>query len=146
QVGVDPPRRVVLDDVPEVVDLLADLQAGRPPEPTGPASYAALDRLLDAGLVVDADERSGRAAGRSDGPVSLDVPLDLLPTTTRLLREAGLDSTTGPADVRLVVRDGDVSRAVLDTLVREEVAHLVVTLAGDAAVVGPYVEPGRTAC
>lgn len=41
---------------------------------------------------------------------------------------------------------GEPSREVVDPLLRDSVPHLVVRLAEGRAVLGPFVEPGRTAC
>ncbi|WP_418059726.1 hypothetical protein [Pimelobacter simplex] len=87
-----------------------------------------------------ARRRPGRRA-RRPGPLT-----DLL---TGLLAEAGLATTPTadePGAVHLVLHPGPLPRERLDPLVRGSVPHLVV--AGDATgmQVGPFVDPGRTAC
>jgi bacteriocin biosynthesis cyclodehydratase domain-containing protein len=57
---------------------------------------------------------------------------------------------TGPGRetqlVGLVVAVGEPSRELVDPWVRDGVPHLVLRLVEGHAVVGPFVEPGRTAC
>jgi len=48
--------------------------------------------------------------------------------------------------VHLVVVTGTVDREVLDPLTRGTVPHLVVSGGAAGRRVGPFVEPGRTAC
>lgn len=54
--------------------------------------------------------------------------------------------TVPPRDVLVLVGVGEPSRELLDPWVRDAVPHLVVRLVEGRAVVGPFVEPGRTAC
>ena len=51
-----------------------------------------------------------------------------------------------PDPVRVLVGIGEPSRDLLDPWVRDTVPHLVVRLVEGRAVVGPFVDPGRTAC
>ncbi len=46
----------------------------------------------------------------------------------------------------VLVGVGEPSRSLVDPLVREGTPHLLVRLCEGRAVVGPFVEPGRTAC
>ncbi|XBB68196.1 hypothetical protein ABFU82_02485 [Nocardioides sp. WV_118_6] len=169
QVGLDPPRASVPDD-PAVRRLLSALgrPTGHPADaPLSESAATALARLREAGLVhpappwplppglgpllaqfgPDAVRRhEARAAARvavhaAPGPLT-----DLL---TGLLAEAGLATTPtadDPGAVHLVLHPGPLPRERLDPLVRGSVPHLVV--AGDATgmQVGPFVDPGRTAC
>lgn len=48
--------------------------------------------------------------------------------------------------VGLVVAVGEPSRELVDPWIRDGVPHLVLRLVEGHAVVGPFVEPGRTAC
>ena len=164
-----------LPDDPAVRRLLAALarSPGHAVDlPLPEAADRALSRLCEAALVVpappqpappglatllaqfgaDAERRlASRAAtrvvvlaGRDGGSAT---PLTAL--ATDLLDQAGLavvETTAEPDAVRLVVHAGPVPREALDDLVRDSVPHLVV--AGDAAGIrlGPFVEPGRTAC
>jgi bacteriocin biosynthesis cyclodehydratase domain-containing protein len=69
-----------------------------------------------------------------------------------LLTEAGLPcraeaigpaSRDGPA---LLVGTGQPDRELVDDWMRRDVPHLVVRLCEGQAVVGPFVDPGRSAC
>lgn len=165
QVGLMGPR-LQLADTPEVRRLL-DALAGPTGHvdaddlPTGAAD--ALMRLVDAGLAFLAPTKPTapapllaqagpdavrRQAARAASPVAVDAPPGARTVLEPLLAAAGLAVTPTAEDarLRLVVTDGPVSRERLDPLVRASVPHLVV--GGDAAAVriGPFVDPGRTAC
>jgi hypothetical protein len=66
---------------------------------------------------------------------------DLLTRAGVRLVAAGAD-----ADVALVGGPGEVDRDRLDPLVRAGTSHLVLRLVDGAALVGPFVVPGLTAC
>ncbi|GEP38818.1 hypothetical protein NPS01_24810 [Nocardioides psychrotolerans] len=170
QVGVDPPQRVVVPDVPAVRRLL-DALAGATALP-GPdeQTWPVLRRLWEAGLLVDArsvaasithgpaaavraawaqfglgagDRLGARAAARVRVAAEDDARADV----SRLLRASGVQVVEeGAADVWLIVHDGEVPRASVDDLVREGVAHLLVSGALGSVVIGPFVLPGVTAC
>ncbi|WP_408898825.1 hypothetical protein ACJ5H2_06870 [Nocardioides sp. R1-1] len=175
QVGLSGPT-LCLPDLPEVRRLLTGLREPHGPHAVAeaaqlPAAAAqALERLLGAGLALPAPAAAAtppelapllppllaqtgpdavrRAAARRSAAVVLDVPDRLRRVLGPLLDAAGLRAVE-PGDegrVRLVVADGVLARERLDPLVRSSVPHLVV--AGDAARlrVGPFVDPGRTAC
>ncbi|AIY16911.2 hypothetical protein GUY44_16255 [Pimelobacter simplex] len=170
QVGLDPPRACVPDDpsVRRLLDALAR-PAGHPADAplTAPASTA-LARLHEAGLVLPAPrhphapglrpllaqfgpDAPRRHAARAAVRVHVrTAPGSVLATTlAALLAEARLavtDDPGHPGAVHLVVHPGPLPRETLDPLVRGSVPHLLV--AGDATGlrVGPFVEPGRTAC
>lgn len=55
QLGIEPGRRVVVADVPELRSCLEALREGRALDPRTPAALACCRTLLEAGLVVDAD-------------------------------------------------------------------------------------------
>jgi hypothetical protein len=170
QVGIDPPTLCVPDQA-AVRDLLDRLQrpGGTPaahelPEPAGET----LRRLDAAGLLVPlpagvrvvdpADvvlraqfgpDAPRRRARRDDAAVAVrcDPATELV--LAPLLERSGLQrapTTDLDAHAHLVVGTGPVDRELLDPLVRGAVPHLVVS--GDARQrrIGPFVEPGRTAC
>ncbi len=170
QVGIDPPT-VRLPDSPTTRRLLAalDRPAGLPAAGTDDgadgadraAIEAALDRLRAAGLLLVVPAVGGgadvvlqaqfgpdavrRRTARSQAVVVVDAP----PATERLLdpllRHAGVRrAATG--GVHLVVATGALDRARLDPLVRDAVPHLVLTGGAAGRRLGPFVEPGRTAC
>ena len=134
QVGVDPPRRAVLPDQPDVRRLLADLATGRTPEPATPAGRRALADLAEAGLLAGPVARGGAVAlTRGAGEVE------------RLLRESGC--TLDPAArVALLAVAGEVPRPDADDEVRAGRPHLVLGAHTHGWTVGPFVVPGRTAC
>ncbi|WP_182523934.1 TOMM precursor leader peptide-binding protein [Nocardioides dongkuii] len=148
QVGIDPPRCAVLPDEPDVRRVVEDLRAGRRPAPATTTGHRALERLVAAGLVDDLDEVERRAAARAEVRVGLDVPGDLVRACTERLGTAGLAvaDRDHPASVLLVVRDGPVPRRLLDRCAREGLPHLLVGAEPGAMTLGPFVEPGRTAC
>jgi hypothetical protein len=148
QVGIDPPRRAVVDDDPDVRHLLAALRVGAAPAPVSEAGHRALTRLADAGLLDDLDRRDERSAARGRVTVGVDAPADLTQPVVDRLRAVGLTGTTGAAQpgVVLVLRDGPVPRRHLDRWVREGTPHLLLETEPGATTVGPFVEPGRTAC
>ena len=86
------------------------------------------------------------------------VGRDLVGDLERLCRRVGLrlpeNARPGPARRGTVPPDplvvlvgiGEPSRELLDPWVREGVPHLVVRLVEGRAVVGPFVDPGSTAC
>lgn len=167
QVGLDPPRTCVPDD-PAVRRLLTDLgrtTGHRADAPLAEPAATALVRLREAGLVLPAppwplapglgpllaqfgpDAVRRHAARAATRVVVQAAPGPLADLATGLLAEAGLPVSRGDPDaVRLVVHPGPLPRERLDPLVRASVPHLVV--AGDATGirVGPFVDPGRTAC
>lgn len=103
-------------------------------EVVGPAPWRDAARtLLAASLVgtVAEDETAGATGARSPA------------RGARAGRRADRPRRSG---VSLVVSVGEPSRALVDDLVRDEVAHLLVALLPDRVRVGPLVEVGRTAC
>lgn len=170
QVGIDPPHRVVVPDVPAVRRLLDALVGSQvmpaPDEQTRPV----LHRLWEAGLLVDAHAVTAsaahgpaaavRAAWAQHGPgagdrlvaraaarVRVVAEDEARAEATRLLLASGVPVVEDDeADVWLVAHDGELPRAWVDDLVREGVAHLLVAGACGSMVVGPFVLPGVTAC
>lgn len=147
QLGVDPPRRVVLRDLPEVRRLVSDLAVGNRPARPGAEAGRALAAIIDAGLLVpdDSAQRRERLAGAR---LRVDAPPDVAAGVTALLEAAGIRRWAGsdPHDAVLHVSEGEVPRSTLDPLVRDEVAHLLVRDHGHEILVGPFVLPGHTAC
>ena len=165
QVGVDPPRRVVLPDLPAVRALLAAL----PSTAEDPQARAALHALRAAGLVLEGGEPGSdtpcapaarraaeaqfgedaarRLAARAAARIGLRAPAGSQAIGRRLLRGAGL-GLAGPNDLPtawLVVTSAEPVRGEIDPLVREGAPHLLV-VCGAAARVGPFVVTGQTAC
>ena len=168
QVGLAPHRRVLLTDtqpVRRVLDLL--LRGEQPPE--DPGSRAVLEALSPVlvdptGLVVpgvaDGDVAAAalldphgyreRLSARQRARVEVRGALgDIDPAP--LLEAAGLPTslTARSGDVPtavLVLCVGELDRDQVDPWVRAGVPHLLVRMIEGEAVVGPLVEPGRTAC
>jgi len=148
QVGVDAPHAAVLRDCPDVRRLLDALAAGAPLPALDEHTGRALSTLVRAGLVVGADTEAAEAADRARCAVHLDVPSDLAPAARELAARSGLGvPVAGEASVALVWTCGEPDRARLDAWMRSATPHLVVAeLPGAAVRLGPYVDPGRTAC
>ncbi len=173
QVGVDPPRRVLLPHLPEVRRLLDDLTHRRTPRPASPTAVGALALLADHDLLVDraqlaadlagaasrpavaaayarhGDDAARRLRARRDFRVAVDGPAGVRAEAGRLLRESGCrpvgDST--PHDARLVLLDAAPTPAGVDRWLRAGLPHLVVAGGPAGGVrVGPLVVPGITAC
>lgn len=162
QVGLDPPRRVVLPDVPEIRDLLADLRHATAPTPRSEADYLALDSLVRAGLVVAqhpsrlgsaqfADSVSARLARRADSTLAVLADhacadwarevADLAAT-----QELRLVSASARSDAAVVLASGEADRDLLDDLMRDGTPFLLLVARADGVEVGPFVDPGRSAC
>jgi hypothetical protein len=136
QVGLDPPRRLVLDDRPGLHEALHRLD--RPP----PSDLLpVLDDLVREGWVVE--------AVRQDPPVRPPIAVVAdAPVADRALHACaavGL-SRAEDAHLRLVVTVGEPRRTVSDALVRDDIAHVWVVVLPYAVRIGPFVEPGRTPC
>lgn len=170
QVGLDEPT-VRVTDVPAVRSVLGALsRPGGVPTSDGleAAAVEVLGRLDRAGLIVEVpnDERRPEpgwcvlraqfgpdavrrhAARTTTGIVVTADPIvtatleRLLASTT--LRRVGADDRA-PA-VHLIVSSGPLDRAALDGLVRDSVPHLLVSGSASARRIGPFVDPGLTAC
>ena len=147
QLGVDPPRRVVLRDLPEVRRLVSDLAVGNRPARPGAEAGRALAAIADAGLLV-ADDSTERRDRVRRARLRVDATPEVVAAVGPLLEAASVRRPTrqGTPDAVLLVCDGELPRARLDPLVRDEVPHLLVRDHGHALVVGPFVAPGLTAC
>ena len=162
QVGLHPPLVARVPDAPEVRALLAALRSGADPGEPAPVAARALDVLLAAGLVFPGEpavrsdvtvaqaqfgadgvrrltERVGHRVGvRAEGPARA-IVADLLALT-------GLEVDEAAPSVWLVVASGPIARETVDPLVRAGAPHLLVSGDAGGRRVGPFVEPGRTAC
>lgn len=147
QLGVDPPRCVVLRDLPEVRRLVDGLAVGSVPPKPSPEAGRALAAIIDAGLLVTDDSTARRDRLRA-ARVRVDAEPDVAAGVTALLRASGLVERPRPGGVEvvLVVTRGEPVRDRLDVLIREEIPHVLVRDHGQELVVGPFVVPGATAC
>lgn len=163
QVGIDPPLVAPLPDLPDVRELLRALRHGEPPGDLTPPAARALDTLLAAGLAFPAapgpttpDEAVARAQFGGDAVRRLDARARLgvalradgpsRAVLTDLLALAGLTVDDAAPAVWLVVTPGPVARESIDPLVRAGAPHLLVSGRNGGRRIGPFVEPGRTAC
>ncbi|WP_460809350.1 hypothetical protein [Nocardioides salsibiostraticola] len=162
QVGVDPPNCAVLPDVTEVRWLLRNLRDGHPPAPQGKLAIAALLDLIRADLVV-AQHPSRIGAAQFGSTIGTRLERRRLASVavwadpacaawsdevTAAVREQGLavvDPPT-PAEVTIVLANGETHRDRVDDLVRAGAAHLLVVSRASGVEIGPFVDPGRTAC
>lgn len=162
QVGLDPPHRIVVPDLPEVRRLLTALTAGGPLPDLGPTTWTVLhalsraDALVEAGgspLAAVAQAQFGvgaeaRLEARRAARVGVLGPPEVVEAAERLLRRsgAGLAGHGELADVWLVASSGELPRSALDDLVREGTPHLVLRGELGSPLLGPFVAPGLTAC
>ncbi len=170
QVGLGSPALQVPDLPPvrRLLELLARPGGASPPEDLAEPAPQVLRRLTEAGLVhpvapngrvtdpVDLVLRAQfgadavrRRARRADQVVAVRADPATELALEPLLERAGLRRTSVAdldATAHLVVTTGQLDREVLDPLVRGSVPHLVVSGAAAGRRVGPFVEPGRTAC
>ncbi|HWM36067.1 MAG TPA: hypothetical protein VNS49_02965 [Streptomyces sp.] len=162
QVGIDPPRRVIVRDGPGVRSLLRELPIASDAAPEI-RSLRAAGLLLDGGepdssaaaepgarRAVEAqfgEEAARRLADRVRARVAVRATTRARVTVTGLLRAAGM-AVAQPGKlpaIWLVVTADEPVRGEIDPLVSEGAPHLLVTC-GAVARVGPLVVPGRTAC
>jgi len=94
-------------------------------------------------LAAEAETRRSTAAARA--PVALSVDPLVEDAVARACRTNVLRVDPGAA-VRLVVTLGEPSRTISDALMRDDVAHLWVAVTPGRVRLGPFVEPGRSAC
>lgn len=142
QLGLDEPDRCVLRDRPGLYAALTDL--GRPP----PAeARPVVDDLVARGWIVDAVElaRAARETAARRAPVALHADHLLRATLARTCATAGL-AVREDARLHVVATVGEPRRSRSDVLCRDDIAHLWLTVLPGAVRVGPFVEPGRTAC
>lgn len=172
QVGIDPPQRVVVPDLPEVRRLLDALVHGRQPPRPDEQTWPVLRRLCEADLLVDADALTAstaqapvaaraawaqfgpgagaRLAARASTRIAITADDEVHAGAARLLRDSGVgvvDEGEGEtADVWLIAHRGETPRASADHLVRDGIPHLLVSGALGSVHLGPFVLPGATAC
>ena len=141
QVGLDPPDRLVLADRPGLRETLAHLDR-RPPD----GLRDLVDDLVTEGWVVDAAARTrGRVAAPSRPPVTLKVDAAVEDQVVRACAAAELPRSPD-SRTRLVVTVGEPQRSLSDALVRDDLCHLWLAALPRAVRIGPFVEPGRSAC
>jgi hypothetical protein len=145
QIGLDAPDRRVLPRLPGLLEALTS-----PPSQPDPSLLPLLDRLVEEGWVVDAaaETEDARARAALRPPVALVTSAVLGEVAARACASAGLRIVDRPSPraVHLVVSLGEPSRRVSDSLVRDDVTHLFVSVPARAVRLGPFVEPGRTSC
>ena len=143
QIGLDEPDRLVLRDRPGLYAALTALE--RPP---AAELRPVLQRLVADGWVVDAAEPSRRARARAEGrpPVALEAEALTSDAVTRVCAAAGLRVSDRSSAATLVVTLGEPRRRVSDRLLRDDVPHLWLAVLPASVRIGPFVEPGRTAC
>ena len=163
QVGLHPPLAALVPDAPEVRALLEALRRGSAVGDLGLVAARALDRLLAAGLAFPvvpgirppelavAQAQFGadgvrRVAGRAGHRIGVRATESSRAVVTDLLALSGLVADETAPVVWLVVTAGPVSRESIDPLVRAGAPHLLVSGTAGARRIGPFVEPGRTAC
>ncbi|MER7559896.1 hypothetical protein ABTZ46_23345 [Nocardioides sp. NPDC126508] len=141
QIGIDPPRRAIVQDGVEVRRLLTDLAAGRAVEPDHLPGRHAMQQLGAAGLLMDADSAEPAPRLGFDGPPALVSAARALAGATPAAPGAQRDP-----DLVVLLSEGPLDRERADELVREGRAHLTVESGPDTWTVGPLVVPGVTAC
>lgn len=143
QIGLDEPDRLVLPDLPGLLEALTAPSRRTP----SPEVSAVLDHLTAEGWLVDATDRARRAGERAERrpPVGLDVDPVLRAAVERTGAAAGL-RVDDAAHTRLVATLGEPRRRISDRLVAGDLSHLWLTVASSWVRIGPFVEPGRTAC
>ena len=112
----------------------------------GPAQRAAALATLHS----SPREAETRWAARTRASVRVDgAPADTA-ALEQVLAAGGVRTVREPAPsggrVVVLLRDREPDRDELDRLQHDDVAHLLVRAALDHVVVGPFVDPGRTAC
>lgn len=140
QIGLDPPDRLVLHDEPGLRETLTRFDRD-PPLALRPV----LDRLVRDGWVVESPSRAVDSVALLPRPVGLSVDASLEALVQRACTTAGLRARS-EAPLQLVATVGEPRRDVSDALVRDDTPHLWLAVLPGQVRIGPYVEPGRTAC
>jgi hypothetical protein len=140
QLGLDPPDRLVIADRAGLHETLKHLER-RPPA----GLRDVVDALVTAGWVVDATDRGRVDPASARSPVAVTADPTLEDHVARACTTAGI-TLAERAPLRLVATTGEPRRAVSDDLARDDVPHLWLAVLPGAVRIGPFVEPGRTAC
>jgi hypothetical protein len=140
QLGLDPPHRLVLPDRPGLREALTRLDR-QPSSELLPV----VDQLVRDGWIVDAEVRRRDAGATTSRPVAVTVDAVLEDAVLRACAAAHLVHTA-TAPITLVATAGEPRREVSDVLVRDDTPHLWLAVLPGSMRIGPYVEPGRTAC
>lgn len=172
QVGLDPAFAVAVPDTPEARATLADLARGALPADAHPGALRLVARLRERGLLADGDALLAGvgAAGSRERAASLAATIaehgcdsapvleqrratgvlvdDLgLPTAAQRLRELLDHAGVGRGDDLVVLVCGEEpDRDLVDHWMREDVSHVLLTASEGILRLGPFVDPGRTAC
>jgi bacteriocin biosynthesis cyclodehydratase domain-containing protein len=170
QIGLGPEHRLFVPDTEPVRRTLGHLTRGEA-VPEDAETRAALDLLAPvlvdgAGLLVPYAAAGDVAAAALRDPAGYPARLEARRHARvvvsgslgegadpgPLLTAAGVQVLRGPTgglsapSLVLALSVGEPDREAFDPLLRDGVAHLAVRIVEGAAVVGPFVEPGRTAC
>lgn len=138
QIGIDPPRVVVVPDTPATRRAAYELEKGRgltSADLVVPEVGALVHKLDVAGLL---------ATVTTPLPVRLIGPADLV-AGIQALATVAPEGQAAPV-VTLLMSAGPLRRDLVDDHVRDGSAHLVLAGGPDGWTVGPYVVPGVTAC
>lgn len=166
QIGVSPEHRLRVPDTPAVRRALAILcrgEATRLDTETRKAVAALAPVLRDGDALVHPGvpaaevaavalrhPHDARARLTARGRTRVTVLGSLGADVSTLLTSSGLGTAPGEEDpdgsVVLLLSLGEPDRAISDRLVRQRTPHLVVRALEAELVVGPFVEPDRTAC
>ena len=150
QIGLDPARAVRLPATTAVCRTLEVIAEGGRLDDCDPEVVAGLARMgvLREGAAWH-DAHVGAPTVRSFGQ-PLPGPLRAALERTGLAPTAGeaapRSTTRRPEQPVLLVGVGEPHRELLDDLVADGVAHLLVRFSEGDAVLGPYVVPGASAC
>lgn len=144
QVGSDCVASAAVEDVRDVLIARDWLVTGRGPR------IDDRDPLRRSAVAADVAAWGSRAAAvvadRERRPVRLRAPGPWQDALRGLLRTAGLSLADGAGEVVLLVNQGHHDRTTSEQLVRDAIPHLWVSVHATTVEIGPFVEPGRTAC
>jgi hypothetical protein len=140
QIRLDPPHRLVMADLPGLHQALTRLDRRPPAE-----LRDVVDRLVSDGWVVDAARPEARGQGRVRPSIAVAADATVADRVVRACATAGL-TRAEDAPTRLLVTVGEPRRSVSDALVRDDISHLWLAVLPGAVRLGPFVDPGRTAC
>jgi len=143
QLGLDDPDRLVLPDLPGLLDALRAL----PLVPRDERVRRVLDRLAGDGWIIDAAPVGRRPDAAVPRALRLSADAPLRDLVSRACSAAGVRVDHGQAgELRLVATVGEPRRDLADDLMRGDVPHLWLAAFPASVRIGPFVEPGRTAC